>query len=84
MALAELQKLRSEVNKLLERGLSTEGRQRSLSRRFVVLGGVLGLFQLDDSGSSIRDVQVVRVRRDHRVDQDTRKICKTEDVSETQ
>ena len=47
MAVAELQKLRNDVNKLVERGLSTEGRQRSL-REFRRLGAVLGLFQLDN------------------------------------
>jgi cysteinyl-tRNA synthetase len=46
MAIAEFQKLRNEVNKLVERGLSTEGRQRVL-REFRQLGAVLGLFQLD-------------------------------------
>lgn len=46
MAVAELQKLRNEVNKLVDRGLSTEGRQRAL-QEFRRLGAVLGLFQLD-------------------------------------
>ena len=46
MAVAELQKLRNEVNKLIDRGLSTEGRQRALGE-FRRLGVVLGLFQLD-------------------------------------
>ena len=46
MAIAELQKLRSDMNKLLEMGLSTEGRQRALEE-FRRLGDVLGLFQLD-------------------------------------
>jgi cysteinyl-tRNA synthetase len=46
MAVAELQKLRGEVNKLLDRGLSTDARQRALAK-FRELGAVLGLFQLD-------------------------------------
>ena len=46
MAVAELQKLRNELNKLVDRGLSTEGRQRALEE-FRRLGAVLGLFQLD-------------------------------------
>ena len=46
MAVAELQKLRNEVNKLVDRGLSTKGRQRAL-QEFRRLGAVLGLFQLD-------------------------------------
>jgi cysteinyl-tRNA synthetase len=46
MAIAELQKLRSDMNKLLEMGLSTEGRQQALEA-FRRLGDVLGLFQLD-------------------------------------
>ena len=47
MAVAELQKLRNDVNKLLNRGLSTAARQRAL-REFRQLGTVLGLFQLDE------------------------------------
>ena len=46
MAVAELQKLRTQVNKHLERGLSTEARKRALEQ-FRRLGAVLGLFQLD-------------------------------------
>jgi len=46
MAVAELQKLRSDVNKLVEMGLSTEQRKRA-REEFRSLGGVLGLFQLD-------------------------------------
>ena len=46
-AVAELQKLRNDVNKLVDRGLSTEGRQRALGE-FRRLGAVLGLFQLDN------------------------------------
>ena len=46
MALASLQALRSDVNKLLGAGLSTEGRQ-TVREEFRSLGAVLGLFQLD-------------------------------------
>jgi len=46
VAVAELQTLRSEVNKLLDVGLSTRGRQQA-RQAFRMLGGVLGLFQLD-------------------------------------
>jgi len=46
MAMATLQKLRSDVNKFLEQGLSPE--KRELARTaFRSLGGVLGLFQLE-------------------------------------
>lgn len=46
VAVAEFQKLRSDVNKLLDLGLSTEARQRA-REEFRQLGAVLGLFQLD-------------------------------------
>ncbi|HEV8328941.1 MAG TPA: cysteine--tRNA ligase [Nitrospiraceae bacterium] len=46
VAVAELQRLRSEVNKLLDIGLSTRGRQQA-RQAFRMFGGVLGLFQLD-------------------------------------
>ena len=46
MAVAELQKLRGDVNKLIEIGLSTDGR-RQAREVFRKLGRVLGLFQLD-------------------------------------
>jgi len=46
MALAVLQNLRGNVNRLLERGVSTESRQRALAA-FREFGNVLGLFQLD-------------------------------------
>jgi len=46
VAVAELQRLRSDVNKLLDVGLSTRGRQQA-RQAFRMLGGVLGLFQLD-------------------------------------
>ncbi|MEO6306678.1 MAG: cysteine--tRNA ligase [Nitrospiraceae bacterium] len=46
VAIAELQRLRSDVNKLLDVGLSTRGRQQA-RQAFRMLGGVLGLFQLD-------------------------------------
>ncbi|HSQ49821.1 MAG TPA: DALR domain-containing protein [Nitrospiraceae bacterium] len=46
VAVAELQRLRSDVNKLLDIGLSTRERQQA-RQAFRMLGGVLGLFQLD-------------------------------------
>ncbi|MBM4126635.1 MAG: cysteine--tRNA ligase [Nitrospira sp.] len=46
MAIAELQLLRGEVNRLLGVGLSAQGRQDAL-QAFRELGAVLGLFQLD-------------------------------------
>jgi cysteinyl-tRNA synthetase len=45
-AIAALQGLRSDVNKMIEKGLSTEGRKNA-RREFRSLGDVLGLFQLD-------------------------------------
>jgi cysteinyl-tRNA synthetase len=46
VAIAELQRLKSDVNKLLSRGLSTEGRKLT-KKEFSSLGDVLGLFQLE-------------------------------------
>src|SRR5207249_10015462 len=46
MALAVIQNLRGNVNRLLEQGLSTESRQRARAA-FREFGHVLGLFQLD-------------------------------------
>ena len=46
VAIAEFQMLRSDVNKLLGTGLSTQGRQRA-RQAFRALGAVLGLFQLE-------------------------------------
>jgi len=46
VAIAELQRLRSEVNKLLDQGLSTEARKIA-RHEFRSLGNVLGLFQLN-------------------------------------
>jgi cysteinyl-tRNA synthetase len=45
-AVAELQGLRSEVNKLLETGLSAEAREQA-RQSFRLLGAVMGLFQLE-------------------------------------
>lgn len=45
-AVAELQGLRSEVNKLLETGLSTKSREQA-RQLFRLLGSVMGLFQLE-------------------------------------
>ncbi len=47
VALAAFQKLRGDVNKLVEQGLSTEAR-RAARRSFQLLGNILGLFQLED------------------------------------
>ncbi len=46
VVLAELQRLKSDVNKLLSQGLSTEARKIA-REEFRSLGNVLGLFQLD-------------------------------------
>ena len=46
VAIAELQRLRTHVNKLLPQGLSTEARKRA-REGFRSLGKVLGLFNLD-------------------------------------
>jgi cysteinyl-tRNA synthetase len=46
VAIAVLQRLRSDVNKLLDQGLSTEARKIA-REEFRSLGNVLGLFQLD-------------------------------------
>jgi cysteinyl-tRNA synthetase len=46
VAVAELQRLRTDVNKLLDIGLSTRGRQQA-RQEFRMFGGVLGLFQRD-------------------------------------
>ena len=45
-AIAALQGLRSDVNKILDKGLSTEQR-RQARNEFRTLGSVLGIFQLD-------------------------------------
>jgi cysteinyl-tRNA synthetase len=46
VAIAELQRMKSDVNKLLSQGLSTEARK--IAREgFHLLGNCLGLFQLD-------------------------------------
>jgi cysteinyl-tRNA synthetase len=47
VAIAELQRLKSDVNKLLSQGLSTEARKIARSE-FRSLGNVLGLFQLEE------------------------------------
>ena len=46
VALAELQRLRSGLNKLIKEGISTEAR-RAARDEFRLLGGVLGLFQVE-------------------------------------
>jgi len=45
-AIAELQGFRSEANKLLETGLSTQAREQA-RQTFRLLGSVMGLFQLE-------------------------------------
>jgi cysteinyl-tRNA synthetase len=45
-AIAAFQRLRSDVNRMLDKGLSTQGRQNA-RREFRLLGNVLGLFQSD-------------------------------------
>jgi cysteinyl-tRNA synthetase len=47
VVIAELQRLKSDVNKLLSQGLSTEAR-KSAKSEFRSLGNRLGLFQLDE------------------------------------
>ena len=47
VAIAELQRLKSDVNKLLTQGLSTEARKFA-RKEFSSLGNTLGLFQLDE------------------------------------
>ncbi len=47
VALAAFQKLRGDVNKLVEQGLSTEAREVA-RQSFRLIGNVLGVFQLDD------------------------------------
>jgi len=46
VVIAELQRLKSDVNKLLSQGLSTEARKLA-KKEFSSLGDVLGLFQLE-------------------------------------
>jgi cysteinyl-tRNA synthetase len=46
LALAALQRLRGDVNKLVEQGLSSEARQRA-REEFRSIGNTLGLFQVD-------------------------------------
>jgi len=46
MAIAEFQKLRSDINKLLDRGISTKARQIA-REEFRAMGNLLGLFRLD-------------------------------------
>ncbi len=53
MALASLQALRSDVNKMLGNGLSPEGKQTAC-QAFRFLGSVLGLFQLDRWDFNVR------------------------------
>ena len=74
VAIAELQRLRSDVNKLLDVGLSGRARQQA-RQAFRMLGNVLGLFQLDvwDYGMNLgsgqyqissEEINAKRVERD--------------------
>jgi cysteinyl-tRNA synthetase len=47
VTIAALQGLRNDVNKMIDKGLSTEGRKKA-RQEFRSLGEVLGLFQLDN------------------------------------
>jgi cysteinyl-tRNA synthetase len=47
VALAAFQKLRGDVNKLVEQGLSTEAREVA-RQSFRLIGNILGVFQLED------------------------------------
>jgi cysteinyl-tRNA synthetase len=47
VVIAELQRMRSDVNKLLDQGLSTKARNTA-REKFRSIGNVLGLFQLDN------------------------------------
>jgi cysteinyl-tRNA synthetase len=47
VALAAFQKLRGDVNKLVERGLST-GARKVARQNFRLIGNILGVFQLED------------------------------------
>jgi len=67
VAIAELQRLKSDVNKLLSQGLSTEARKIA-REEFRSLGNVLGLFQLEKwlfneiVGGGALEAQAARVR----------------------
>jgi cysteinyl-tRNA synthetase len=67
VAIAELQRLKSDVNKLLSQGLSTEARKIA-REEFRSLGNVLGLFQLEKwlfneiVGGGGLEAQAARVR----------------------
>ena len=53
VAIAELQRLKSDVNKLLSQGLSTEARKIARNE-FRLLGDTLGLFQLDERDYTLK------------------------------
>ncbi|MBU6431903.1 MAG: cysteine--tRNA ligase [Nitrospirae bacterium] len=68
MALAAFQKLRSDVNKLVEQGLSTQARQQARAA-FRELGSVMGLFQLDTwrfNPVRIQESQIISVQDEER------------------
>lgn len=55
VAIAELQRLKSDVNKLLAQGLSTDARKIA-REEFRFLGNTLGLFQLDEWDYTLKAV----------------------------
>jgi len=88
MAVAELQKLRNEINKLIDRGLSTEARQRAL-RQFRRLGDVLRLFQLEKwdygilpaTGQLVLTGQEIEARLSERIEARKRKdLAKADEI----
>ena len=56
VAIAVLQRLRNDVNKLLDQGLSTDAR-KAAKEEFRSLGNVLGLFQLDNWQFNVTTMQ---------------------------
>ena len=61
-AIAELQRLKSDVNKLLSQGLSTESRKAAWEE-FRLFGGVLGLFQLERWQFSLSELVTDKIRK---------------------
>jgi len=61
-AIAELQRLKSDVNKLLSQGLSTESR-KAAREEFRLFGGVLGLFQLERWQFSLSELVTDKIRK---------------------
>jgi cysteinyl-tRNA synthetase len=61
VAIAELQRLKSDVNKFLSQGLSTEARKVA-REKFRLFGGVLGLFQLEKWQFSLIELVPDKIR----------------------